>query len=270
MIASRSKSLFSKSRGSASENWISIADLMAGLMMVFLLLAIWRSQIPCPECPECEICIPILPCPSCDNPLGEVEAKIRIALDGEFGGDFETLGAKRLNETMTIRFFDDDILFDPGESKLKPEFKEKLDNFFPRYIEVLYKEFKDEIREVRIEGHTSSVWEAIPANVENKKQYAFIKNMELSQARTRETMQYVLALPAVAEYENWIREKVTANGLSSARLLNSEGRELQEGDEEDRDRSRRVEFSVRLDILEVIRKQQEQEAGSNRQEESRE
>ena len=33
--------LFFKSQDNSPENWISIADLMAGLMMVFMLIANW-------------------------------------------------------------------------------------------------------------------------------------------------------------------------------------------------------------------------------------
>jgi outer membrane protein OmpA-like peptidoglycan-associated protein len=34
-----------------------------------------------------------------------------------------------------------------------------LDNFFPRYLEILTNnKYKKQIKEIRIEGHTSSVW----------------------------------------------------------------------------------------------------------------
>ena len=78
--------------------------------------------------------------------------------------------------------------------------------------------------------------------------------MELSQARTRSTLAYVLNLPAVRVQVAWLRRFVTANGLSSSRLiLDSKG-------EEDVARSRRVEFRIRTDaetrlarILEVTK-----------------
>lgn len=78
--------------------------------------------------------------------------------------------------------------------------------------------------------------------------------MELSQARTRSTLLYVLALPKARGEAGWLRRLVTANGLSSSRpILDASGKE-------DAARSRRVEFKIRTDaetriarILEVAR-----------------
>jgi outer membrane protein OmpA-like peptidoglycan-associated protein len=102
---------------------------------------------------------------------------------------------------------------------------------------------------VRIEGHTSSVWNGVASPDD-----AYFLNMELSQARTRSTLAYVLNLPADRDQVNWLRKFVTANGLSSSRLImDSKG-------EEDVARSRRVEFRIRTDaetrlarILEVTK-----------------
>jgi hypothetical protein len=43
--------------------------------------------------------------------------------------------------------------------------------------------------------------------------------MDLSQARTRSTLLYVLLLPQVRGDVDWLRRLVTANGLSSSRLI---------------------------------------------------
>jgi outer membrane protein OmpA-like peptidoglycan-associated protein len=78
--------------------------------------------------------------------------------------------------------------------------------------------------------------------------------MELSQARTRSTLAYVLNLPGDREQVAWLRRFVTANGLSSSRLI------MDDEGMEDVARSRRVEFRVRTDaetrlakILEVTK-----------------
>ena len=267
---SRGRPLFSFRRGESSEGWIGTADLMAGLMMVFLLLAIWRSEVSDPQKP----CPPII----CDEPVDEVlvalqeaEDKIREALNKEFESDFKKWNATILEESITIRFLDN-IFFEQGESQLKPEAREILENFFPRYMRVLHDGFADVIREVRIEGHTSSEWGLDDTTEQNSEQFAFIKNMELSQARTRATMEYVLTLPDTAPYEKWIRKKVTANGLSSARLLNSNGKELQEGEAEDKKLSRRVEFAVRVDILQAYedyRTKREKEKSNQKEDEEK-
>jgi outer membrane protein OmpA-like peptidoglycan-associated protein len=80
---------------------------------------------------------------------------------------------------------------------------------------------------------------------------AYFKNMELSQSRTRTTLEYVLGLPAVAPWKSWLIARMTANGLSSSHpRLNSDGTE-------NREASRRVEFRVRTNaearIADILR-----------------
>ena len=113
-------------------------------------------------------------------------------------------------------------------------------------MEVL-KLFKDEITEIRIEGHTSSEWITGVGPDE-----AYILNMELSQGRTRSVLEFVLQIPSIEQQDrNWIKGVLTANGLSSSQLLFVEGSEGRE----DRVKSRRVEFRVqtnaekRIDII---------------------
>jgi outer membrane protein OmpA-like peptidoglycan-associated protein len=117
---------------------------------------------------------------------------------------------------------------------LKPAFKDILNDFFPRYVRILRSpKYRDAITEIRIEGHTSSDWigGASPDD-------AYLHNMELSQARTRSSLLYVLMLSQVRGDVDWLRRLVTANGLSSSRpILDAFGNE-------DAARSRRVEFKI--------------------------
>ncbi|MCX4136777.1 OmpA family protein [Paraburkholderia sp. SEWSISQ10-3 4] len=69
-------------------------------------------------------------------------------------------------------------------------------------------------KEIRIEGHTSAAWTGT-----TDEKTAYFKNMELSQARTRSALEYLLSLPAVRGDERWLVQHVTANGLSSSRPL---------------------------------------------------
>ena len=61
--------------------------------------------------------------------------------------------------------------------------------------------------------------------------------MKLSQARTRSVLQHVLNLFEVTNKKKWLKNHLTANGLSSSRLI--ETNEI-----EDKEASRRVEFRV--------------------------
>ena len=98
--------------------------------------------------------------------------------------------------------------------------------------------YRDHIEEVRIEGHTSSEWEESSDPLQ-----AYLGNMVLSQGRTFEVLSYVAGLSGV--WDPWLKERLTANGLSSSRLVLNNGIE-------DRTASRRVEFRVRTDAEEQI------------------
>ena len=111
--------------------------------------------------------------------------------------------------------------------------KEILKDFFPRYVKVIMKYYPD-IEEIRIEGHTSSEWRE---NV--SRDIAYFKNMKLSQDRTRSVLFYLMSIESINGKKKNIMKKLTANGLSSSRLiLNTDGTE-------DENASRRVEFVIR-------------------------
>ena len=81
-----------------------------------------------------------------------------------------------LAKDLSVRFEEPSVQFDIGQSILKPEFSRILSNFFPRYVRILSSDrFRNEIEEVRIEGHTSSLWKnmaAEPAYYENMRLFA--------------------------------------------------------------------------------------------------
>ena len=163
---------------------------------------------------------------------------MRVQLYDELNVEFKQDLIKwdaQLDKNLMIRFKNPNVLFDTGQASLKPKFTEILDNFFPRYIKILSsKKYKDSIEEVRIEGHTSSVW-----SVSTPENQAYFLNMELSQSRTRSVLQHILLLPQIEKHQQWLKEHLTANGLSSSKILyDSNGQENKEG-------SQRVEFIVR-------------------------
>ena len=157
-----------------------------------------------------------------------------------------------------MRFFNEPkVLFEQGEAEMSPHFKKILDGFFPRYIKILtetknvdgeYK-YKEDVAEIRIEGHTSSEW-----SEQVKPREAYIRNMALSQHRTRGVLNHVLYIDSwhIQENREWIMNNVTANGLSSSKLIrNADGYE-------NRRESRRVEFRVRTNaekrIVEILKR----------------
>lgn len=215
-------------------HWVAVSDLMAGLMMVFLLVAVAYMVILERETEKIKQ-VALL--------YQNLREQLYQDLYEEFKDDLPRWGAELKAEDLSLQFYNTGVMFDLGKSSLQPEFKEILADFFPRYTRIITSaKYRNDISEVRIEGHTSSDW----TNARTPDQ-AYINNMRLSQARTRSTLGYLLALPEVEYEKEWLKEQLTANGLSSSRLvLNSDSSENSE-------RSRRVEFRLVTDADSRIR-----------------
>ena len=218
--------LFGKARaGGAGEgaHWLSISDLMAGLMMVFLFISIALMRDALIERDRIQ---------SVAVAYQQNQVAIFDALFEEFVDDLESWQATIDRDSLAFEFQSPDVLFGSGRAEIQPFFAEVLDDFFPRYIDTLL-QFRDSIDEVRLEGHTDSLWAGADDELE-----AYFLNMALSQGRTRSVLDYVFGLPDVAEQRDWLKRHFAAVGFSSSRpVLNDDG-------VEDREASRRVTFRV--------------------------
>jgi outer membrane protein OmpA-like peptidoglycan-associated protein len=223
---------FLSSRETTEEetHWLSVADLMAALMMVFLFIAIAYMHAEQKRIKEIAVA------------YQENQKAIYEALNAEFSDDLANWDAEIDEDTLTFTFRSPDVLFPTGEIELSKKYQLILDSFFPRYISVLGN-FKTSINEVRIEGHTSSEWNAFNTETE-----AYFKNMALSQGRTRSVLNYVFFL-SPEEDKDWLKQNFAAVGLSSARVVRDEGSGL-----EDKEGSRRVSFRVITNAEFQIRK----------------
>ena len=195
---------------------LSTGDLMAGLLFIFILLLMGALLQVQEKAEQDEEIV---------KKYDQIKTHLYIDLQEEFKEDLAVWRAT-IDSTLCIRFQEPSMLFDEGKDVLKPKFKEILDDFFPRYIQVLSKpKYKDNIEEIRIEGHTNS-------------NGGYYSNMELSQDRTRAVLQYCFSLMTDKDI-SWLKGLVTANGLSSSHLIYTQA------GEENKDLSRRVEFRVR-------------------------
>ena len=200
--------IFGKSNTSqeSGDHWLSVSDLMAGLMIVFLFIAIVFMMITQKE----------------NNKIKNValayqnnQVAIFEALEKEFKQDLAQWGATIDKETLAFNFQSPDVLFANNATALSEAYKEILNDFFPRYIQVL-SPYRDSLDEIRIEGHTSSA--GLRGSTKAK---AYFYNMQLSQGRTRAVLEYSYALmPSEAE---WITENIAAVGFSSSRLIKTNG-----------------------------------------------
>lgn len=220
---------------SQEDHWIPLSDLMTGLMMVFMLVAIIFMVKVQRDAKRIEAQATAVKNIAVD--YTDLRAQLYQDLTKTFKNDLPKWNAV-LSPDLSLRFKEPSVQFDTQSYLIKPSFGEILDSFFPRYIEVLYSpQYRDAIEEVRIEGHTSSNWGIL------KPEQAYYRNMQLSQDRTRSVLEYVLKLPQIhddnLERLGWLIQRLTANGLSSSKLI------LLSNRREDAVSSQRVEFRVR-------------------------
>ncbi|HBA9687746.1 TPA: OmpA family protein, partial [Escherichia coli] len=184
-----------------NEHWVSMSDLMAGLMMVFMFISVaYMHYVRIEKERIKEVAV------AYEN----AQLQLYNALDIEFAKDLQDWDAEIDKQTLEVRFKSPDVLFGLGSTELKPKFKLILDDFFPRYLKVL-DNYQEHITEVRIEGHTSTDWTGT-----TNPDIAYFNNMALSQDRTRAVLQYVYDIKNIATHQQWVKSKFAAVGYSSA------------------------------------------------------
>jgi len=201
--------------------WIPLADLMTGLMMIFMLItAVYIQYV------ERTTTLVL-------DEFKDVKSNMQLALQNEFKESFKQWDAELLGD-MTIRFNNPNVQFAIQSAELRPEFQNLLRDFFPRYMKIIRSEkFKNSIKEIRIEGHTSKFWkDTTPSE-------AYFLNMGLSQERTRSTLKFIMLMPELRSDEEWFRRHITANGLSSSQPIIKNPASIKEDE-----LNQRVEFRI--------------------------
>ncbi|MCE8472579.1 OmpA family protein, partial [Rhodovulum sulfidophilum] len=102
-----------------------------------------------------------------------------------------------------------------------------------------------DISDLKIEGHASS-----EGRLNQTPQQAYLYNLDLSQRRAQNALQVCLSSLTDPSVMNWARGRLSATGYSSARLIENED------GSENREASRRVEFSMAMNrekLLDEIR-----------------
>lgn len=223
---------------------MSVSDIMTGLMVIFMFIAI--SYI-----------LKVQKQQAAQNQIIENYKNTKLALlkelNDEFEEDFKT---KRnweaiINEDLSIRFLNESVFFDKDSATIKEDFKIILNDFFPRYLKILMKdEYKENIVEIRIEGHTDSTG-------------GYMYNVNLSQERASNVLDYFQEkINALSEKDReLVRYWFTANGFSYGRTLDSDGNyTLISGEKVNGEKSRRVEFRIMVksdDIIQEVINQME-------------
>ena len=114
-----------------SDHSMSIADLMSGLMIVFLFVAITYMQNVTKHKERIRDIVVT---------YNNTQVSLYEELMKEFKNDLPRWGATIDQETLSISFFEPEILFKSGRAEVTPKFKLILNEFFPRYIDILFSE----------------------------------------------------------------------------------------------------------------------------------
>ena len=200
------------------DSWIAVSDMMTGLMMIFLFIAIIYIQ---------EVL----------NTYGEfedVQAKICSELRNEFDEEKNIWNMKICDSGLLVQFTNDGY-FLADSTLVTPKFQSILRDFYPRFKTILWK-YIDDVDELRIEGHASSEVKKM------SRKDAYLYNTELSQGRSYNVMNYVLGLDEIisnSDFLDWSYKNLTAHGMSSSNVI------VKEDNTEDFIASRRVEFRIR-------------------------
>ena len=222
--------------------WLSVSDLMTGLMVIFLFVAIAyikRSQDNMKQK---------------QSPLQEYvdnKKNLHDKLVDEFEVESKN-GQITIRGDLSMRFENAETLFPSGGTTLTPQFKEILAEILPRYLNILLNDsMRNKIREIRIEGHTDD------APIPTYDPDPYIANLMLSQRRALNVMRFLRTLPEFQKYteeeQHLLEYWFTANGFSYGRALDEDNNfVLVTGKPIVKDRSRRVEFRIVTSGEEVL------------------
>jgi len=227
---------------------MNIADMYAGLMMIFLFIAI--STLSHANQSQNETDAVKKDIISLQQSREWMIEEIYNTLNDEFESDLQRWNAV-IDPDLTIRFRNPDILFVNGSSELEEGYKVILSNFFPRYLSIV-KQFGSSISSVSIDGHTSTLgWVGCVEDC------SYFRNMLLSQERSANTLSECWKNVEKPD-QVFIQTKFVATGLSYSDPIYKVGgcptgaRTGLTCNVIDEEQSKRVEFTIKLDNAQFI------------------
>lgn len=210
--------------------WQSVSDLMTGLMVIFLFVAIaYMSEVKKNE----NVLVDYV----------ETKTKLHDKLVEKFAAD-TARWQMAIGKDLSMKFNNPTVLFEQGKADITPQFAHILDEFLPKYFNILLNDsLRSRIQEIRIEGHTDTV--PFPSLDPDP----YIANLILSQQRAANVVKYFRQMECYQRYtpdekrllEYWF----TANGLSYGHSLDGNNElTINSNHRIDATLSRRVEFRI--------------------------
>ena len=212
---------------------LSIGDVMSALLLIIILLMMTVIQQLTVQMDK-------------SSQFVTKQEMLRDALRVEFGADTSEL-FMHIAPDGEIQFIPPEgtVLFSQRKAQLDPRFKNILRRFFPRYLRTLDGlDFKDEVREIRIEGHTD------PSTSGDD---PYLDNIAFSQNRSYRVLKFILkdnqtkrGLDSLGLGDlSWFKERTVPMGFGLNKLVYLEG---QAEIEIDSIASRRVTFRPLIDF----------------------
>lgn len=191
-----------------SNFWPTFTDLLATILMVVIMLLI-----------------------SSESMVGGVEQGIASNVNNSVKQTLKENGIPiEVDKESGEVTFGETALFDTDSDQLKPEAKEILKIFIPKYAETIYKDYGDYISKIIVEGHTDDVG-------------TYIYNLDLSQRRAFSVVNYIVGEEiGDYKYKDKLTEDIIAVGRSKAEPIRNND------DSINRDKSRRVEIKYEVNV----------------------
>ncbi len=195
---------------SDNSEWISFSDIMTGLMLVFLLIALImmvetedryteidrqnieiKAQNTRIKKQYAEIDKLVIE----NQERTRQEEDLLVELREELGSIEHEIEIDILDD-MTVRFRNVDVLFDVHDYNITPEFQRRLSKFLPKYFSILNKpKYADFIKEVKISGYTGNVisWrDPRTRHLYDPRYDTEIELVKLSQERGYSVLNYII------------------------------------------------------------------------------
>lgn len=225
--------MFGKFKDEEHNYWISYTDLVMGFLIIFIVMTLILYNR--------------------DSEEKVLEGKYQ-ELESTFISQFAEVSGIEVTDDATIRFVidetEDGALFESGEYQATPYTMGLLQKFIPVYFDEIYRLYTQQteavetgqlkIKELRIEGHTDSEGD-------------YYENLHYSSARAVKVQNLILtdgyfSTCYDSSFQEFVKLNTIACGYSYSRLLDGNGEFVRlSGQEEDKDKSRRVEFRVLLE-----------------------
>ena len=221
----------------ATDRWETFSDLMAGLLLVFVLTLSAFMVISAQESVKSVKRQEELSekRQQLDQIQQEAEQRLGVRSDiieslkfslNDYDVEVDpTTGALRIGG---------EVLFDEDESNVKLEGQKVLDDILHAYALVFFEQgFEQHLSRIIVEGHTND-------------NAGYLYNLDLSQRRAFEVMNYLLNTSQKSPYQGKLRQFLVASGRSFTDLIYTPDGQV------DKVRSRRIEMKFTLKDEEAI------------------